>query len=277
MAATAEAPKPASPPPVPSTVSVTGAPAGKSSNIVVFIIIGVVILTVVGMGIFFAVRSLTGNTTNNAVEDETTIELDKDEYEQGEAIEVDYLVVETLHDGAWIGIMDADTDHNDEEEADSADVSWQYLYGDEDATITMYAPWDDGEYDIRIYDSDETDAEELISVTFNVVSDESTPTLGENWLSLAYSSYNPGDDIPVLYGTDGTLSDWAWIGIVPSDVEHGSESVNDTNDVDYEWITDDYGTVTLTAPDELGEYDVRMSDGDQELTYESFEVIRIIE
>ena len=266
-----------SPPPAGASVADPARGAAKAgNNTILFVIIGLVVLGVIGMGAYFGIKALTGSsnkTTTDEEEEETTIELNKDEYEQGEEIRVTYSVVETLHDGAWIGIMDSDTDHNDEEEADAADVSYQYLYGDEDGTITMYAPWEDGEYDVRIYDSDETTADELGYVTFDVVTEEDgSYDFEENYLLLDDEVYGPGDDITVYYTTDGTLSDFAWIGVVPSDVEHGSESTNDANDTDYEWISDTYGTITLEAPLEPGEYDVRMNDDDDELVYTSFTV-----
>lgn len=248
----------------------TGVTQGAGKNIMLFAVIGIFVLAMVGIGIFFALR---GGVT--PVEPETEITLDKETYEPGEEMEVEYTVVEDLKSGAWIGIMDSDTPHGDEDDGDAADISWQYLYGDQEATITLYAPWYEGEYDVRIYDTEDAGGVELGYVSFTVEEPEETP-IGENDLLIAKTTYAPGDDILVSYTTDGTLDSSAWIGVIPSDIEHGDEATNDMYDTDYEYLSGTSGFVTLTAPDEPGEYDIRMNSGDStgsvEVAYISFTV-----
>ncbi len=41
--------------------------------------------------------------------------------------------------------------------------------------------------------------------------------------------------ISTFLGTSG-LGSYAWIGIVPSDITHGSESANDLHDIQYAYV-----------------------------------------
>ena len=57
----------------------------------------------------------------------------------------------------------------------------------------------------------------------------------------------------------------AWVGIIPSDVPHGSEATNDENDLDYEYLDgQESGALTFVAPNEVGSYDFRLHDTDQD-------------
>lgn len=233
------------------------------------IVIGIIVVALVGVGIFFAIKGGTGKA-----EDKTTVELNKEEYEQGEKISVTYSIVEEIEDSAWIGIVPSDTPHGDEEDGDAADVSYEYLEGDKSGSITLYAPYELGEYDVRIYSADSSTAgEELGYATFTVVASEEAL---ENDLVIFKTSFEPGEEILVSYTTDGTLDEFAWIGIVPSDVPHGDEGTNDEYDIEYRFLDEVSGTLTFTAPDEIGEYDLRMHDGDwegaNEIAYVSFTV-----
>lgn len=120
------------------------------------------------------VNAATANTnkateTNiNVAVEETTIETDSISYAAGEEITVTYDIVETLGDGAWIGIVPSDTAHGSEEDGDAADVDWQYLNGSTSGTMTFSAPTEAGDYDIRAYDSEMESGIELGYDTFTV-------------------------------------------------------------------------------------------------------------
>lgn len=257
-------------PPIPAPTAET-ATAGKGKNTTLFILIGVVVLALVGAGLFFALR---GDGLFKKPDDETTISLNKSLYEPGEQMTITYEIVEDIDDTAWIGIIPADTEHGREEDADAVDISYQYFYGEKSGTITMYAPDDEGEYDVRIYDSDSVTGKELAYKTFFVEASESEL---ENSVELDSDEYEPGETIYVYYTTDGTFEDFAWVGIIPSNIAHGDEGLNDQHDIEYQYIEGTSGTVTLTAPDEPGEYDVRMHNGDwegaEEVAYASFTVV----
>jgi hypothetical protein len=82
-------------------------------------------------------------------------------------------------------------------------------------------------------------------------------------LALDKSTYAPGEAITVTFNAPGTYQDNAWIGIIPSDVAHGDEAVNDQHDIAYQYLKGQTsGTFTFTAPDTPGAYDMRMHDTD---------------
>ncbi|MCP5052771.1 MAG: hypothetical protein GY940_36725 [bacterium] len=55
----------------------------------------------------------------------------------------------------------------------------------------------------------------------------------------------------------------AWIGIVPSDIPHGKEAINDRHDLTYKRISQrTSGIMEFRAPGKPGSYDFRMHDTD---------------
>ena len=84
-----------------------------------------------------------------------------------------------------------------------------------------------------------------------------------NSLTLDQTTFAPGEPISVHYTAEPDLNDTAWIGIVPSNIPHGSEVTNDANDIQYSQLFGQTsGVLTLTAPSQPGAYDVRMNDTD---------------
>jgi len=101
---------------------------------------------------------------------------------------------------------------------------------------------------------------------------------GDTELKLDKKTYAPEETIKITFTADPNWDDNAWIGIIPSDVAHGKESVNDENDIYYEYINKKTsGTFEFSAPSEPGKYDIRMHDSDDgskgvEIASVSFEV-----
>ena len=98
----------------------------------------------------------------------------------------------------------------------------------------------------------------------------------EVWLEQ--TSYFPGASIAVNFKTPGALGDSAWIGVVASDIPHGSSRENDRHDVSYVYVRGRAeGTATVSGPRQPGSWDVRLhdstdSDGN-EIAFASFEVV----
>ncbi|NQU99949.1 MAG: hypothetical protein HQ538_04375 [Parcubacteria group bacterium] len=223
---------------------------------------------------FFEEKETTTTDEVEEVEEETEITVDKVSYDAGQDIVVTYDIVEDLDENSWIGIIPSATVHNSEDEADAVDTDYEYLEGSKSGTKTLSAPLTAGSYDARIYSSDQTDAEELGYVSFVVVSVDNNKVT----LELDEEEYSAGDAITVTYSGASNLSNRAWLGVIPSTVEHGSEDVNDANDVSYAYIeggTD--GTATLYAPSDAGSYDIRLNESDdssaKELAYVAFTVV----
>ena len=83
-----------------------------------------------------------------------------------------------------------------------------------------------------------------------------------SYLSLADDVFSPGEEIVVFCYNDESFDSTAWIGLIPSEIPHGSESENDMHDLDYEYLSGESGEYTFTAPDKSGDYDFRLHDSD---------------
>jgi len=77
-------------------------------------------------------------------------------------------------------------------------------------------------------------------------------------------SFVTGERIVVHFKAPSTFAENAWVGIVPTTVPHGSETINDRNDVAYQYLSGrTSGDLVFTAPEEPGIYDIRMNDADE--------------
>lgn len=225
-------------------------------------------------------------TTEDTVDVDTTevedeeiiaeIELDSDEYAPGEIIIVIYSSPENIEDDAWIGMLPANVEHGDEEVCDEYDLDFHLIDpGDKDEVVEFTAPDEPGLYDIRMFDSD-WEGEEILSITFEVTDDAEEEIVGEDiYIELDESIYSPEELILITYYAPEDIEDDAWIGIIPSEIEHGEESVCDEHDLDYDYIEPGEGSTDFYAPVEPGSYDIRMFtsdfDGDEIISI-SFEV-----
>jgi|GEM_PF-1347914 len=85
----------------------------------------------------------------------------------------------------------------------------------------------------------------------------------QGWLQLDKGIYRPSENIRVTFGAPDSFSGSAWIGIIPSNVPHGSEAQNDKYDLSYQYLRKKTaGQLTFQAPDASGSYDMRMHDTD---------------
>jgi hypothetical protein len=115
--------------------------------------------------------------------------------------------------------------------------------------------------------------EDIESILYKV--EEERPLSSPN-LSLERFLFSPGEEIRVrFFGTTGLASN-AWIGIVPSEIPHGSEAENDKHDLAFSYLNGrTEGELLFKAPTKPGLYDFRLHDTDnngKELDYITFEV-----
>ena len=81
-------------------------------------------------------------------------------------------------------------------------------------------------------------------------------------LTLNKQSFARGEQIQVTYRAPAGLDRSAWIGIIPSNIPHGDEEVNDAHDVTYQYLEGrTSGTLVFTAPSS-GYWDLRMHSSD---------------
>lgn len=85
---------------------------------------------------------------------------------------------------------------------------------------------------------------------------------GTGRLSLNKTSYRVGETIYVTFQASSGMHRSAWIGILPSNIPHGDESVNDQYDITYQYLEGrTSGSLSFVAP-KAGAWDMRMHDND---------------
>ncbi len=184
--------------------------------------------------------------------------LEKTSFSPGERIVLHFKAPASFPTSAWIGIIPSNIPHGSEATNDQHDIEYKYLKGMTSGTLYFTAPRKAGTYDFRMHDRDDNGSE-VGSMPFKVVS----PTGGGVSLSIDKRSYRPGEQIKVTFTAPATYSSNAWIGIIPSNIPHGSEATNDQHDVAYQYLKGmTSGTLYFTAPGNPGSYDMRMHDSD---------------
>nr|WP_321467717.1 hypothetical protein [uncultured Desulfobulbus sp.] len=183
-----------------------------------------------------------------------TLSLGKTVYAPGEAISVAFTASSGYHSGSWVGLIPSATPHGKVSVNDAHDMAYHYLQGKASGTLPFTAPQAEGQYDFRMNETG--NQMELVSVPFTVA----VPMEGAR-LSLAKTSYTPGETITVQFTASPLLSTGTWVGLIPAATPHGKTSVNDKNDVAYHYLGGkSSGTLTFTAPSTTGGWDLRMSE-----------------
>jgi hypothetical protein len=131
-----------------------------------------------------------------------------------------------------------------------------------------------GNYEVRLYynwPSGKHNVQDRLSLRVGV----STETHPQK-LKLDKNMFAPNAQIKVYFEAPSTFADNAWVGIIPSHVQHGSESVNDQHDLSYQYLKRrTSGTLIFRTPAQFGSYDFRMHDTDdngREVASVSFKV-----
>ena len=77
--------------------------------------------------------------------------------------------------------------------------------------------------------------------------------------------FQPGQAIRVHFTAPAEYDQSAWVGIVPSRIDHGSEMKNDRYDLAFQHLKKrTRGTLTFKAPTAPGQYDFRMHNRDRD-------------
>jgi hypothetical protein len=187
-----------------------------------------------------------------------TLALGKTMLAPNEEFQVRFTAPDSLPEDAWVGIIPSGVPHGEEAVNDENDIDYQYLEGQTSGVLTFTAPQEPGSYDLRLNDSNQ-DGKEVASVTFSVAlpAGDVQPAL-----VLDKTTFAPNEEFQVYISTPTWYPAEAWVGIIPSNVPHGDEAVNDENDIDYQYInTQISGTLTFVAPQNPGSYDLRLNDG----------------
>lgn len=190
-------------------------------------------------------------------------------FASGTKFTVRFEAAQTFHDNAWLGVVPSDVPHGSELVNDQHNLGYRYIRGRTAGEDVLTAPSQPGDYDVRLHDSD-NNGREVASAAFTV----ETAT-GKVWLDK--NEFTSAENMEVHFSAP-VLGDKAWVGIIPSDIPHGSESENDRHDVSYKYVHGDpNGTVALTTPSAVGSYDVRLHDTDNngsEIASVTFNVVK---
>src|SRR3972149_7066205 len=100
--------------------------------------------------------------------------------------------------------------------------------------------------------------------------------ISNEFFTLSKAEFKVGETIHFTFHAPAGLKDNAWIGLIPSEVKHGSEAENDKYDLTYQYLSGKTkGMMMFTGPDKPGKYDLRLNSTDEngkELGFISFEV-----
>ena len=81
-------------------------------------------------------------------------------------------------------------------------------------------------------------------------------------LTLNKQSFKAGEQIQVSFRAPAGLDRSAWVGIIPSNIPHGDEDLNDAHDITYQYLEGrTSGTLVFAAPT-AGYWDLRMHSTD---------------
>ena len=124
-------------------------------------------------------------------------------------------------------------------------------------TVTITAPFDEGEYELRFFDgysSTELNLVKRLSIPFSVKHSELTKNVS---MSIPKKNYAPGEDIVVSYSgvTEWLVDHSAWICVAEEGAASNQYKTN------YQSPGVGSGTVTIAAPDKPGTYELRFFDG----------------
>ncbi len=204
-----------------------------------------------------------------------TLRLDRTTFSPGERITVRFSGAEDYAGNAWVGIIPSGIDHGREAVNDRYDLTYQYLHKKGAGQLTFHAPEEPGRYDFRLHDTD-NDGREVAYVSFTVMKRADLAAAGGAALELDRTDFEPSARATVRFTAPPDFPDNAWVGIVPSPVDHGREAENDRHDLSYQYLKGrTAGTLTFTVPDAPGAYDFRMHDTDdngREVAWVSFTV-----
>ncbi|MEI6156945.1 MAG: hypothetical protein WCP87_01105 [Atribacterota bacterium] len=163
----------------------------------------------------------------------------------------------------WIGLYRSNSPDRDH-------LIWKYTDSQKSGTITFSAPEEEGIYDVRLFENDEM-KRLAQSPSFTVKKETLQPSF-----QLEKENFTPGEEIKVQFTAPDGLSTNAWVGIIPSSTPHGDETVNDQNDLTYQYLSGrTAGQLVFPAPIDPGSYDLRMNDSDsggKEITSITFTV-----
>ncbi|WP_448564444.1 hypothetical protein [Thalassotalea ganghwensis] len=204
--------------------------------------------------------------------DQIQLSLDKSDYYPEEPIHLNYVVPHSLPDTAWVALVPSSAPNGFSSVNNQQKLEYKRVSGGDKGTLVFTAPNKLGTYELRIHDGEAHDSIELKSLVFDVSLSQWNDGTS---LSLVKTNYKAGESIFLTYTVPQEISGGAYASIVPSNIPHGNESINDKHDLQYHNIKGIHkGILEFVAPNKNGPFDIRFhnSDNGYEIAHISFEV-----
>lgn len=163
-------------------------------------------------------------------------------------------------DDAWVAIVKSDTPHT-EKDGDAVNGDYAYLKNIKDGNVTLHTPVETGNYDIRVYDGENSEtSKEIAYQTFTL-----EYGLGlKASIELEENVVRPNTDLEIRLDTEGELTDDAWITFVPYYIPHTEKDGDEYNGSWMRLKDIENNTAVIRTPDATGPYDIRVYNGEDE-------------
>lgn len=192
----------------------------------------------------------------------------------GASIVVKFKAPAGLPNDAWIGIIPSHIPHGSEFQNDQYDITYQYLNGQIEGTLTFNGPTQGGNYDFRMNSTDQNGTE-LASASFTIEGTLNPETVKAT-LDLNKLVFNEGEEISVRFSAPASFALDAWMGVIPSSVSHGNAERNERNNLSYQYLNGRTRGTLIFVVNSKGSYDLRLHDKDKngvEVASVSFQVV----
>ena len=189
----------------------------------------------------------------------TSVKVGKRIYMPREPITLEVAVPETLAATAWVGIIPSDIPHGKEGLNDKHDIDFKYLEDRPTRTLTFDAPTKVGNYDFRLNEGTGANGREIATVSFQIKAATADNPIA---VTMPKMRFHAGEKFTITFKVPPFLVETAWIGIVPADISHGKEALNDKHDESFHYFDKGLteGQFEFEAPSKPGNYDMRIND-----------------
>ncbi len=192
-----------------------------------------------------------------------SLRLQKTSFAPGEEIRVQFTASADFPRDAWVGLIPSYFPHGSEAENDKHELTYQYLEKRSSGVLVFTAPRP-GNFDLRMNDTD-SNGREVASVSLTVGCAPVPAAAAGASLRLEKSNFAPGEEIRVHFTAPASYHETAWVGILPCEIPHGSETTNDQHELTYQYLQKrTSGILVFKAPSgsDTYVYDFRMHDTD---------------
>ncbi len=196
--------------------------------------------------------------------------LSKKVYAPYEKIKLDFKASKLLPKDSWVGMIPEQVPHGSTYRNDQHDSTFQRVNSQTSGIMEFTAPKKIGKYGFRMNET--TNDKEVTATVFEVA----VPIHG-NELKLSKQVFTLGEKITVSFKAQPLLHKDSWVGLIPSQVPHGSTYRNDQHDHTYQRVSGKAsGQMIFKAPTRPGKYDFRMNEitNDKEVTHVTFTVVK---